>query len=110
MWSPKFTLLGPFSSSAREGLYRDSKPITILKPQRDTPPVPNNIQTFCVENSFFRGYAGNKSHPNEEKSLLANFRIATGVQLTVRVGSTSQLCLDPLGDVLSLISGIDKRT
>lgn len=72
----------------------DNRPRAIPALAQDTPIVPNDLQAFSIEFSFFTDYAGNKSHPNEfSRNLLANFKNLTGVQPIVRVGGTSQCVL-----------------
>ncbi|KAJ5770386.1 uncharacterized protein N7511_002437 [Penicillium nucicola] len=89
MRSTNLTLLGSALLIGQGFGY--SKPKAIPTPQKSTPTVPNDLQAFSIEFTFFPDYAGNKSHPNEfSKNLLANFKRITGVQPSVRVGGTSQ--------------------
>lgn len=73
-----------------------TSPVSIPTPSKDSSPVPNDLQAFSIEFSYFTDYAGNKSHPNTySKNLLENFERITGVPPLVRVGGTTQYVINP---------------
>lgn len=66
-------------------------PIAIPSLPKDTNPVPNNLQSFSIEFSYFPDHAGNKTHPKEfSKNLLESLGKITDVPPIVRVGGTTQ--------------------
>lgn len=61
------------------------------RPDGSANPVPNDLQSFSFEFSFFPDFAGNHSHPNEfTKTLLGNLKEITGATPVIRVGGTTQ--------------------
>ncbi|KAF3384630.1 Beta-glucuronidase [Penicillium rolfsii] len=65
--------------------------IGIPLPEKDSEPIPKDLQSFSLEFAFFPDYAGNKSSPNVfSQNLMENFKKITGVYPKIRVGGTSQ--------------------
>lgn len=61
------------------------------RPDESANCVPNDLQSFSFEFSFFPDFAGNHSHPNEfSKTLLGNLKEITGAPPVIRVGGTTQ--------------------
>lgn len=74
-------------------------PFSVPPPSKDTKPVPNDMQAFSIEFSYFPDFAGNKSQPNTySKNLLENFKRITGAPPLVRVGGTTQYVYISLGE------------
>lgn len=83
-------LLGAALLEQALGLAQSS-PISIPAPSKNSTLVPNDLQAFSIEFSYFADYAGNSSHPNTySRNLLENFKQITGVPPLVRVGGSTQ--------------------
>lgn len=84
------TLLLP--AAAGHPLAQAQQDITIpAGPDKGVDPVPNDLQSFSLEFSYFPDFAGNRSHPNGfTTTLLGNLRDITGTPPVIRVGGTTQ--------------------
>lgn len=94
------------SAALMQQALAQQSPLSIPSPPTDVKPVPNDLQAFSIEFSYFPDYAGNNTHPNTySKNLLENFKRITGTPPLVRVGGTTQYaCHRCLGEYLSLIT------